>query len=245
VIGPHGIKQLLETNIKLSDTYLTYQLEITELEHEKNHSLGEIEGVSITASPLKHKTACFGYVLVEPERPASLDVKKAQKIAGDEKLNGKIFSQLKDGKDVTLESGVVIRAEDVLDRKRSKKLVLLGDTCESSSVLSAGKDCDVLVHESTLDSSQQEKAIERGHSTPVMAGKFACELNARFLILTHFSPRYDVQNKSGDLTISDLQKEAQDVSGDCKVFSAKDFDTFNFVSDNLELEKTNESQNQN
>ena len=265
VVGPTGLKKMIDTNLELSQTYLTYALDVVELEPERVHDLGEVEGLRLVAAPLKHKTPCFGYVLTEAERPASLNVQKAQKLAGETKLNGKVFASLKEGKDVTLENGVTLHAEEVLDKKPSKKLVLLGDTCESSPIIPFATGCDLLIHEATLDSSQEgsysfffrdfgiiffspfflvEKAIERGHSTPKMAGLFANQIGAKNLILTHFSPRYDVQNKPEDLSINDLQKEAEKVVGEAtKVFAARDFDTFNFVSEVLEFEKSTGAQN--
>ena len=87
VIGPTGTKEYLNTVLKLSDTYLTFPLEIIELEPEKVHFLGKndffiiyyfifsiffskignIEGITITAAPLKHKgifTYYFYYILL-------------------------------------------------------------------------------------------------------------------------------------------------------------------------------------
>lgn len=36
----------------------------------------------------------------------------------------------------------------------------------------------------------RERAISRGHSTPGMAGEFAHAINARRLVLNHFSAKY-------------------------------------------------------
>ena len=63
----------------------------------------------------------------------------------------------------------------------------------------------MLVHEATnaylpgLDKGTTRDAIRRasashGHSTPEMAGAFARRLNAKRLVLNHFSPRYKGDN---------------------------------------------------
>ena len=50
---------------------------------------------------------------------------------------------------------------------------------------------DVLYHEATYDSSLEEKAVQRGHSTARQAGKIATLANAKALIIGHYSKRYD------------------------------------------------------
>jgi len=57
LVGPVGIKQLVETNVALSATYLTYKLEIKEID-ATNFSpvdLGIIDDLRVWACPLQHK----------------------------------------------------------------------------------------------------------------------------------------------------------------------------------------------
>lgn len=85
-----------------------------------------------------------------------------------------------------------------------RKVVILGDTSDPSSIREFARDADVLIHESTLASVAPvsdnhpekytrdivtKKAINRGHSTSEMAGQFAKSVNAQILALNHFSAR--------------------------------------------------------
>lgn len=84
--------------------------------------------------------------------------------------------------------------------KPGRKLGILGDTFDPSEMKELLLDCDLLVHESTNarlaeDADKTEEEVEltardHGHSTPQMAGRFAREVRARCLALTHFSQRY-------------------------------------------------------
>jgi ribonuclease Z len=70
-----------------------------------------------------------------------------------------------------------------------RRLLLLGDTCDSSAVLrlEAGRGFATVVHESTFDDASAALAAPRGHSTARMAGAFAAAAGASVLVLTHFS----------------------------------------------------------
>jgi len=232
IYGPKGIKQLIETNLTLSATYITFPYEIHELEEGKNYpNIATIDDCDLSAYPIKHKVPCFGYVITEKDKPGSLDSKKAAQLGA----KGAQLGVLKSGQDLTLADGTVIKSADVMGpSKKGKKVVLLGDTSDSSSIVDVGQDCDLLVHEATYDASKEAKAIEGGHSTSAMAGRYAKQLNAKKMILTHFSMRYttsrEVSDNKGkeseekDLTVDDLVKEAQAECGNTVVTAAHDLE---------------------
>ena len=96
---------------------------------------------------------------------------------------------------------------------RLRKLVLLGDTNNPDEIIplvnSSPGHVALAVHEATdcyipthvdpqqqtgrnrSEESVQSVSLQRGHSTPHMAGRFANEIKARKLFLNHLGARYD------------------------------------------------------
>jgi len=142
----------------------------------------------VRATPLRHPVPCFGYIVDECDQPGRLDADKAMTMGLPP---GREYRLLKEGKSVETADGVVINPEDVIGADRpGRRLVLLGDTCNSSAMLQLGRGADALVHESTFNTEKTTEALFKGHSTATMAGEFAANIRARSLILTHFSNRY-------------------------------------------------------
>lgn len=70
-------------------------------------------------------------------------------------------------------------------------MTILGDCSECpKGIIDLAKNSDLLVHEATLENEFVEKAASYGHSTPSIAADVANKINARTLILNHFSQRY-------------------------------------------------------
>ncbi|MDE5207080.1 ribonuclease BN [Citrobacter amalonaticus] len=184
--GPKGLREFTQTALRLSGSWTDYPLEIIEI------SAGEIldDGLrKVTAYPLEHPLECYGFRVEEHDKPGALDA-KALKTAGVKP--GPWFQALKAGQTVTLEDGSVIRGADFLaPATPGKKVAIFGDTAPCASALELAKGVDVMVHETTLDASMEEKANSRGHSSTRQAALLAREAGVGKLIMTHVSSRYD------------------------------------------------------
>ena len=214
LVGPKGIKQFIQTVIDISYSWLTYPLNIIEL--EQDGLVFEDTKFRVEAKLLAHRVPCFGYRVMEKDLPPVLDINKLQQ---DNINAGSHYAYLKEGKTVTLADGRVIDGRNYLgDFKQGKKLAILGDTIPCDASIELAKDVDVLVHEATQEDALEQKAIERGHSTTVHAAMIAKQANVKRLIMTHISPRYSLNDNAK------LVNEAKNIFNHTEI--ATDFATF-------------------
>ncbi|KAI9010249.1 beta-lactamase-like protein [Hyaloraphidium curvatum] len=170
----------------------------------------------VSAAPLAHRIASFGFLIAEDPLPGKLDAAKCDALGVP---RGKLLSELKSGRDVVLPDGREVRAAEVLGPSQpGRRIVILGDTCDSSQMAGLAADCDLMTHEATLEDGMEALAVERGHSTPSMAAKFAASVGCQRLVLTHFSARYLPPSKAGDgqpstAILLDQAREAADREG--------------------------------
>lgn len=217
IAGPPGLRDLVETVLRVSEVALPYPLGITELP-VTGGALAPLSGWSVSAHPLVHRIACLGYVLREDERPGRFHPDEAQRLGVSP---GPLFRRLQDGHAVELPDGRTVLPEQVTDPPRpGRKAVLLGDTSDASAIIDAGRGCDLLVCETTYDRERPAKAIEWGHSTTAMTGELARRMGAKVLAITHFSSRY--ADEGAALSIADLVAEAQAACPQTHVVAADD-----------------------
>lgn len=86
-----------------------------------------------------------------------------------------------------------------------------GDTRPAPELIAAGCECKLLIHEATLEDSELEMAIGKGHSTFGEAIRVGHEMGAQNILLTHFSQRYPKMARSSLFALSDSRKEGKDV----------------------------------
>ncbi|KAK2630184.1 hypothetical protein QTJ16_001004 [Diplocarpon rosae] len=80
------------------------------------------------------------------------------------------------------------------------KVAYSGDCRPSNKFVEIGKDATLLIHEATFDDMLRNDAIAKKHSTTSEALSIGTRMNARRILLTHFSQRYQkipVMNKDG------------------------------------------------
>ncbi|KAJ3445875.1 zinc phosphodiesterase elac protein [Anaeramoeba flamelloides] len=80
--------------------------------------------------------------------------------------------------------------------RNDMKLVYSGDGMPTKELISAGMNSQILIHESTFNESNQQLALKYNHSTIKEALEVSKNMNAKWLILTHFSPRYQKKDFS-------------------------------------------------
>jgi ribonuclease Z len=182
------------------------------------------DDVKVYAAPMSHGIPCLGFVVDEKPRPGRLRSElvepivkrnlKALKVAGFA-IPMKAMAVIKDlppGTAFTFPDGTVVAQEDAVEAPRQgRKVVICGDTTDSRSLINLGRNADILIHEATNsylsgvdDPGSNLKAVSRdatihGHSTPHMAGAMAKTIQAKRLIMNHFSARY-----KGDVSVDSL-----------------------------------------
>lgn len=124
IYGPTGIKAFIETALTLSQSYLTYPLDIIEI--EQDGFLFEEEGIRVSCGALSHPVPCFGYRLEEDNKPGKLN---ADKLEAENIPRGPWYKLLKQGKTVTLPDGRIIDGKDYLSTEiKGRCIVIFGDT---------------------------------------------------------------------------------------------------------------------
>lgn len=212
IYGPKGIKNFIQTSLRVSESHLKYQLNIIEI--EETGLILEDNGFKVYCEELDHRIKCYGYRVEEPNFQGELQVEKLKE------LNipaGPIYKRIKDGEIVTLDDGRVIDGKDYIGKSKDGRIVtILGDTRIHPNSQKLAKNADVLVHESTFSADEGKMAKSYFHSTSTQAGTVAKEAGVKKLILTHISARYLGK------AVYELEKEAKVVFKNTKV--VKDFD---------------------
>ncbi len=210
VYGPNGLRNFIETSLKVSGTYLKYELNIVEIEEGV---IFEDDQFLVEAGLLDHGIPSYGFRIVEKDLPGTLLVEKLQELNVQP---GPIYKRIKAGESVILEDGTLLNPDDFVGPKQKGRIVtILGDTrmCNEATRLAQG--ADLLIHEATFAHGQETMANEYFHSTTSQAATIAKEAAVKKLCLTHISSRYDARASE------ELLKQAQEVFPDTEI--AHDF----------------------
>lgn len=185
IYGPPGLRELIETALRVTDTHLSYPIRMEEIDEGV---VCEDDRRIVEAARLDHRIECFGYRISERPRAGALN---AQWLTELGVRPGPSYGRLKAGEDIVLEDGRVIRSADAVGAPTAGRVVaVLGDTRPCDNAVKLAKDADVLVHEATFGHDLAEKAEAYGHATALQAAEIARAAGAGRLLLTHFSSRY-------------------------------------------------------
>lgn len=215
VFGPKGIKEIIEMQLCLSNSWTNYKLFFHELESNESETIFEDEKVIVKTIPLKHRVYTNGFLFKEKTGDRLLNFKAVQNFEIDKCY----YQNIKKGKDITLEDGRVIEnVKLTFDPIAPMSYAFCSDTKYYESIIPIIKDVDILYHESTFLDSEEALAGKTMHSTAKEAAKIALKANAKQLLLGHYSTRY--------ATIDLFKEEAQTIFAE--VLLADDGKVFEF-----------------
>ncbi|OUR94216.1 ribonuclease Z [Halobacteriovorax marinus] len=222
IYGPKGINEYVRTCLRISESHITFDINIHEIK-EQGESFS-FEEETVTAVPLSHNVTCFAYVIEEKQREGKLDIEKAKAFGIPV---GPELSKLKRGESVTLENGRVIKACELIGPKRKgRKLIISGDNDQPELLLEHLIGCQLWVHEATYTEQVKNSIpVELKHSTAKSVASVARATHLKNLILTHFSVRFRDNDRDGTNSINAIYSEARDNFRE-NLFLAKDFDEF-------------------
>jgi len=220
--GPAGLRTFVRSILKMTSTELTERYAVHEL-----------------LTPSDTRTTCGASEMHVGELPG-------RDILCD---GNNIWNSFESDADIQVDAGPLVHRAPCIGyvfrevNEVGRKIVVLGDTCNSSAIAGIARNASLLVHEATdahipvnIDRSYRgdkksaqflhEKTVAKGHSTPSMAGAFAKSIRARRLVLNHFSGKFPAPAYKNDrrrLVMAEIERQASQAWGQGKAVAAHDF----------------------
>ena len=214
VFCPRVVSEIINTQMKISSMFLSYELEVIELKSNDPEKIYESNDFSVSTIPLKHSIYCNGFLFQEKNNKRKLNVDLAVKL----NINKVYYNKLTKGENVFNEKGDEIDYREVTSKGlKNKSYAYCSDTTYYPSIIEKITNVDVLYHESTFLEKDKEKAKLTMHSTAMDAAKIARDAQVNKLILGHFSSRYE----NLDLFVNEVKQIFQNIE---LAFDGKDID---------------------
>lgn len=193
VYGPEGIKEMLETIFRITETYRGFEIIYHELNKNYSEKIYEDNRVEVFTIPLNHRIYCNGYLFKEKEKERHLNMQEISKYPEIETCD---YQNIKNGKDFELKDGFILKNEKLTTNPSPPiTYAFCSDTRYLEDIIPIIENVNVLYHESTFLHDLKEMADYTGHTTALEAAQIAKAANVKKLILGHFSNRY------GDLKV--------------------------------------------
>ena len=184
IVGPSSLLKWLEVTSDLLHIGLPFQINFSPA---KRGIVLRTADFKIRAAEARHSVEAYAYVVEERGRPGVFFPDKARALRVPE---GKLWSRLQRGRKVMANGRIVIPSDVAGPPRRGRKIGYSGDTRPSKRLARFFGGCDLLIFDSTFHGKDEEKAVDRKHSTCIEAAELAKEAEVRRLALTHFSARY-------------------------------------------------------
>lgn len=187
LIGPPGLKDILDLQFHHSGTVLSFPLEFIPTSEDTFSEVLDHHSFRIESFPLIHRVRTTGFKITRKSGPRHL---KSDLLP--ENFPIPLIKQLKAGLDVTEPlSGEFYKNEEYTTE--GDKEVVFGycsDTAFNTSLIPVLKGANMIYHEATFSEELAERAEKTNHSTARDAAQIALQAGVGKLLIGHFSSRY-------------------------------------------------------
>ncbi len=191
--GPKGIKQIIELQLTISQSHLSFPLVFNELENNESELIWEDKDIEVRTIPLNHRIYTNGFLFLEKPGLLNLDMDSILKEPEIERCD---YFNIKKGKNFIRKNGTEIPNLNLtLPPKKTASYAFCSDTSYHPHIIPLIKDVDLLYHEATFTKEHETLAYTTGHAFAEQAGKIAKKAKVKKLILGHFSSRYANYNE--------------------------------------------------
>ncbi len=181
------LKEIIEIQLKYSDTHLKFKIQYHFLTGTKNEIIFEDEKVKVESIPLSHRIPCCGFIF--REKAGLLSIRK--EMIAFHGISTKEILAIKKGADFTNAEGKVIKNKVLTyPAEPLRSYAFCSDTIYDEALLPSLKKISLLYHEATFMQNMEKRAHETYHSTTVQAALIAKKAQVEKLIIGHFSARY-------------------------------------------------------
>ena len=142
IYGPKGIKEIIDLQLKLSNSWTNYQLFFHELESKESEIVYEDDKVIVKTIPLKHRVYTNGFLFQEKIGERRLDLNAVH----DYEIDTCYYQNIKNGRDITLEDGRIIEnAKLTFDPIPALSYAFCSDTKYSEDIIPFNRKCYCIV----------------------------------------------------------------------------------------------------
>lgn len=183
IYGPPGAINIISNALNVGYYRLNFEVRVHELMVNQAY---DFDKFILRAHKNDHTVPAYSYSLEEKDL-IKIDGEKARELG----IPSTRLEEVRE-KGIISMNGKTVRIEDIaIGIKKGRKIVYTGDTRPMESIKEFAKNADVLIHETTTDSSLEPKVNEFGHSSSRQAAEIAKGADAKRFYLFHFSPRVD------------------------------------------------------
>ncbi|MBF7024291.1 ribonuclease Z [Staphylococcus kloosii] len=216
IVGPKGIKEYVETTLRVSESRLNYPLTFIEID---DHFAYQHNGFTVTANLLNHGITSYGYRIEAPYTPGKIDVAALKNIGLEP---GPKYQEIK-ANDTFEYDGLIYDSNDFKgEPTRGPIIAIFGDTKPCTNEYLIANDADVMIHEGTYLEGDKTLANNYNHSHIEDVFELMERANVKYSLITHISNRYtfeDVEQIYSELVNQRQQTNFKFVS---------DFDSYKF-----------------